>query len=168
MPSSLAHVSLLRIWGCWPETPDSWVGSTDAAPRGAAGSEVQCLHRSLLLPKSHGAQRGPRCGRVSRPRNTELGETCPLSARDTTRVPSGLISANTALRYSPGRADRACILGIPSKNTPGTQDPWQIASPHNPPPRPHVFLAKLKFSHGSAIPSVTPISQTAEARTKSV
>lgn len=127
-------------------------------------AKPHCLHQGLLLPTSHGEQRGPHCEFVSQPRNTELRETCLLSTRDTTLHPSGLISANTTLRYGPGKAE-PCILGIPRKNTQGTQDPGQTASPHNPPPWPHLFLAKLTYSYGSATPSVPPVGWTTEART---
>lgn len=59
------------------------------------------------------------------------------------------------------------MLGIPKENTQGTQDPWQIASLHSPPPRPHTFLAKLRFSRESAVPAASLVSRTAEARTES-
>lgn len=77
------------------------------SPHGAAGSKIQSSASRPLAAQVPRGTEGPHCGLVSQPRNTELGETCPLSARDTTPHPSRLISANTALRYSPGEAGRA-------------------------------------------------------------
>lgn len=62
VPSSLAHASLLRIWGCWPETPESWFGSIDVHLMVQQAAKSSRLQHGLLLLKSHGEQRAPTVG----------------------------------------------------------------------------------------------------------